>query len=115
MIKNIITDNAWIQQQNGYHSVPPMSPGAQSAGMLRWNTNTNTVEVYNGMSWYTIDTSVNLDLSPSAKQALSWAYDKMGEESRLKELMKKHPGLKDLHDKFEMMKILCQEEEEKTQ
>lgn len=111
MIKNITTDSAWIQQQNSYHSVPPMNPGAQSAGILRWNTNTNTIEVYNGMTWYNIDTNVKLDLSDNAKQALSWAYDKMGEENRLKELMARHPGLKDLHDKFEMMLVLCQQEE----
>jgi hypothetical protein len=111
MIKNITTDTTWIQQQNSYHSVPPMSPGAQSAGILRWNTNTNTIEVYNGMSWYTIDTSVSLDLSEQAKQTLSWAYDKMIEERKLKELLARHPGLKELNDKFEMMKVLCQEEE----
>lgn len=111
MIKTITTDSAWIQQQNNYHSVPLMSPGAQSAGILRWNTNTNTIEVYNGMSWYNIDTSVNLDLSEYAKQALSWAYAKMVEENRLKELMARNPGLKDLHDKFEMMRVLCQQEE----
>jgi hypothetical protein len=25
--------------------------------------------------------------------------------------MDKHPGLKDLYDKFEMLKVLCQQEE----
>ena len=41
----------------------------------------------------------------------------MEEEKKLQELIDKHPGLKELNDKFEMMKALCYEEEkeEKTQ
>jgi hypothetical protein len=35
----------------------------------------------------------------------------MHQERKLQELMDRHPGLKDLNDKFEMMKVLCQEEE----
>lgn len=115
MIKTITTDSVWIQQQNSYHSVPPISPGAQSAGMLRWNTSSNAIEVYNGVAWFSIDTNVKLDMSDNAKQVLSWAYDKMSEEHRLKELIARHPGLKDLHDKFEMMRVLCQEEEKEKQ
>jgi hypothetical protein len=37
---------------------------------------------------------------------------KQHQERNLKEMMERHPGLKDLHDKLEMMKILCQEESE---
>ena len=111
MIKQINSDPQWIQVQQGYHGVPPISPGAQSAGLLRYNSNTNNIEVYNGMAWYGIDTTVGIDLSSSAKETLTWAYNKMQEERRLKDLMAQHPGLKDLHDKFEMMKVLCMEEE----
>jgi hypothetical protein len=111
MIKQINSDPQWIQVQQGYHGVPPISPGAQSAGLLRYNSNTNNIEVYNGMAWYGIDTNVGIDLSSSAKETLTWAYNKMQEERRLKDLMAQHPGLKDLHDKFEMMKVLCMEEE----
>jgi hypothetical protein len=111
MIKQINSDPQWIQVQQGYHGVPPISPGAQSAGLLRYNSNTNNIEVYNGMAWYGIDTNVGIDLSPSAKETLTWAYNKMQEERRLKDLMSRHPGLKDSHDKFEMMKVLCMEEE----
>jgi hypothetical protein len=111
MIKQINSDAQWIQVQQSYHGVPPISPGAQSAGLLRYNSNTNNIEVYNGLAWFGIDTNASIDLSSNAKETLTWAYNKMQEEKRLKDLMDQHPGLKDLHDKFEMMRVLCLEEE----
>lgn len=111
MIKNIHSRTDHIQIGNGYSTVPPMSPGAQSAGMLRWNTSSNSIEVYNGVAWFSVDTTTDIFLSPVAQQALDWSIKKMEEDSRLQSLMARHPGLKDINDKFEMMKILCQEEE----
>jgi hypothetical protein len=37
--------------------------------------------------------------------------NKQHEERKLKDMIQRHPELKDLHDKLEMMKVLCQEEE----
>jgi len=111
MIKNIYSSSNHIQINPGYGNVPPISPGAQSAGMLRWNTSSNTIEVYNGVAWFSVDTTANITLSDYAQQALDWAVKKMQEEERLQSLMSRHPGLKDLHDKYEIMKVLCQEEE----
>ena len=111
MIKNIYSSSNHIQIGQGLGSVPPISPGAQSAGMLRYNTNSNTMEVYNGVAWFSIETTADISLSPMAQQAMDWAMKKMEEDLRLQSLMARHPGLKELNDKFEMMKILCQEEE----
>ena len=113
MIKQINSDAQWIQVQQSYHGVPPISPGAQSAGLLRYNSNTNNIEVYNGLAWFGIDTNASIDLSTNAKETLTWAYNKMQEEKQLKNLMAQHPGLKDLNDKFEIMKVLCIEEEKR--
>ena len=111
MIKNIHSSSKHIQIGTGYSNVPPISPGAQSAGMLRYNTSSNTIEVYNGVAWFGVETATDIMLSPVAQQAMDWAIKKMEEDSRLQSLMARHPGLKDLNDKFEMMKVLCQEEE----
>ena len=113
MIKNIYSSSNHIQINPGYGNVPPISPGSQSAGMLRWNTSSNTIEVYNGVAWFSVDTTANISLSEPAQCALDWAVKKMQEEDRLKSLMDRHPGLKDLNDKFEIMKALCYEEENK--
>jgi hypothetical protein len=111
MIKNIHSSTNHIQIGNGFSNVPPISPGAQSAGMLRWNTSSNTIEVYNGVAWFGVETTADISLSPVAQQAVDWSIKKMEEDLQLQSLMARHPGLKDLNDKFEMMRILCQEEE----
>lgn len=111
MIKNIHSSTNHIQISQGYSNAPPISPGAQSAGMLRYNTNSNCIEVYNGQAWFSIETNADILLSPVAQQALDWSIKKMKEEEQLQSLMSRHPGLKDLNDKFEIMKVLCQEEE----
>jgi hypothetical protein len=69
------------------------------------------MEVYDGLTWQGINSHVTIDLGWDSKQTIEWANQKMREEQRLKDLMARHPGLKDLHDKFEMMKVLCMEEE----
>ena len=111
MIKNLHSSTNHIQIGNSYSHVPPISPGAQSAGMLRWNTSSNTIEVYNGVAWFGVETSADIFLSDSAQRALDWAVTKMKEEEQLKDLIARHPGLRDLNDKFEIMRVLCQEEE----
>ena len=111
MIKNIHSSTNHIQIGQGYSNVPPISPGSQSAGMLRYNTSSNAIEVYNGVAWFSIETTADIMLSPVAQHAMDWAIKKMKEEEQLQSLMSRHPGLKDLNDKFEIMKVLCQEEE----
>jgi hypothetical protein len=111
MIRSI-NAGAHIVVSDGYPHRPSISPGAQSAGMVRYNTNTDNLEVYDGIGWQPIGTAQpTVELSPLARQAVDWAVRKQREEDELEALMKKHPGLKELNDKFEMMKVLCQEEE----
>jgi hypothetical protein len=112
MIRSI-NAGAHIVVSDGYIHRPTISPGAQSAGMVRYNTNTDNLEVYDGTGWQTIGiASPTVDLSPLARQAVDWAVRKQREEDELEALMKQHPGLRELHDQLEMMKILCQEKSE---
>jgi hypothetical protein len=80
-----------------------------SAGMVRYNSNTQTLEVYDGNTWLAIAGSADVGLSPEAQQVMDWAYKKMKEDEQLEVLMEKHPGLKDLHEKFTLMKALVAE------
>ena len=50
-----------------------------------------------------------MDLSNETKVTLDWARQKMQEEQRLEQLMAQHPGLRDLHDRFEVMLRLVQQ------
>ena len=54
-----------------------------------------------------------MELAPASREGLEWAMRKQQEERELKAMMERHPGLQELHDKFEMMKVLCYEEENK--
>jgi hypothetical protein len=115
MIKNVYGNSAWISVGGAGTSLPWINTTQPMAGMLRSNPSVNRIEVYDGQNWVSIGNDTHIDLSESAKETLTWARKKMEEEKQLTELMEKHPGLKDLHDKFKMMKILCQEEEKKNE
>lgn len=110
MIKDI-TGGPGIVVSGGYGR-PYISPGAQSAGMTRYNTSTQNMEVYDGNAWLTMSSSPSVSLDVNTLEVISWARTKMDEERNLKELMKQHPGLRDAYEKFELMKALCQDEKQ---
>jgi hypothetical protein len=113
MINNVYGNSQWMNIQTYQGNRPYINTTQPIAGMVRYNnTNGGCMEVYDGSTWQPIaNGSVDIDLNENAKRILEWAEEKMHEEKKLQELLARHPGLKDLHDKFEMMKILCQEEE----
>ena len=109
MIKNLSQSGAFMQVSSYY---PPQIYGnGQSAGQVRYNTSTQQMEVYDGNIWIAISQTVTVGLSMPAEEAIRWAQDKMDEERSLKKRLEKHPGLKDAYEKFQVMDILCKEEE----
>lgn len=109
MIKNITQSGAFTQVSSYY---PPQIYGnGQSAGEVRYNTSTQQMEVYDGNSWISISQTATVGLSGEAEEAIRWARATMLEEAALKERMEKHPGLKDAYEKFQIMDILCKEED----
>jgi hypothetical protein len=109
MIKNILgKNNVMVSYQS---NTPYISPGAQGAGMVRYNTNTNEMEVYDGVVWKSICTSVEVGLSGETEMLLQWAREKMLEDQRIEELCKKHPGLAKARDNYEMFKKLVDTEQ----
>lgn len=109
MIKNIL-GGPGINVSSGY-GTPYISPGAQSAGMTRYNTSTQNLEVYDGNAWLTMTNDTSVSLDTSTMEVISWARKKMLEEQQLEQLMKRHPGLRDTYEKFEIMKALCSQDE----
>lgn len=104
-----ITGNRYINVQGGSPSNPYISPGAVGAGMLRWNSNINSIEVNDGMSWKTLNQDyTTLSLTPDAEAAIDWVRKKMDEERDLEELCKRFPGLKKARDNFEMFRKLAE-------
>ena len=109
MIKNLSQSGAFMQVSSYY---PPQIYGnGQSAGQVRYNTSTQQMEVYDGSSWISISQTATVGLTMPAEDAIRWAQTKMAEEADLKLRLEKHPGLKDAYEKFQVMDILCKEED----
>ena len=97
---------------NGSTSYPYVNMNNASAGMVRYNGNTQNFEVYDGNTWmvmYMAAATVTLDYD--VQNILNWAKDKMLEDQRIKELAQKHPGIRDLQEKLDVMVALVQQQE----
>jgi len=71
--------------------------GAQGVGNLRFNTTNQSMEVYDGMSWITLQMGhVNVGLNADAESLLDWAKKKRDEEFELEALAQTNSTIKDL-------------------
>lgn len=93
---------------------PYVANGGQSSGELRRNVTTQQIEAFNGVTWIPVGQHVNIGLSADGIAIMQWAQSKMREEERLEKLMSKHPGVRDLKEKLDLMIALTQKEENDT-
>jgi hypothetical protein len=105
MIKGISQGGRYITVTGGNPSNPYISPGSQSAGMMRYNTNMNTVEVYDGHSWKEIESYAGISLTGEAESLLDWARKKRDEEIEMQALADNHPAIKIALDNLEKAKL----------
>lgn len=92
--------------------------GYMNVGDVRFNTNTQILEVYDGNRWVELHTShASVGLTPDAESALDWALKRMREDLELEYLAKSNPTIadllnqkKELDDKIKMVQILMKEE-----
>jgi hypothetical protein len=120
MIKSIYQSGKYVTVAGGtapslnvyYTNAAPQSSGAHGfAGQVRYSTIGQCLEIFDGNTWHPCYTSTaNVGLTPEAEEIVDWAKNKMQEEQRLLALMEQHPGLKDLHEKLEIMKALVTKE-----
>ena len=95
MIKGI-TAGFGLSVNNGMPTVPYISPGAQSSGMLRYNSNSSSIEVYDGVAWLTWSGAfAHVELNGVTQEAVQWVHRQMEKEKRLEELAKRHPAVAD--------------------
>ena len=84
---------------------PYIPPGGQSAGMLRYNTNMNIVEVYDGQVWKEVSSYASIALTGEAEALLDWARKKRDEEMQIEDLAKEHPTINIALDNLKKAKI----------
>jgi hypothetical protein len=95
MIKSII-GGPGITVMGGMPTTTYISPGAQSAGMLRYNPNSSNIEVYDGIAWLTLSTGhANIELSADVQAVVQWTREKMEREKMLKALAERSPAVAD--------------------
>lgn len=111
MIKNITSSSRWLYVSGGSTSGPYISPGSSGAGMLRYNPNTQDMEVNDGNSWLTIPSGyASVEMSPEAESLLNWAQRKRDEEERLEAMMEKYPTLKKAKENFDIVLNLVKDD-----
>ena len=120
MLKTINSSSRYTVVQGGT-PVPTYInsvPGYMNVGDVRYNTNMQKLEVYDGQMWIEINTSyASVGLTPDAERALDWANRKIAEEAELDRLAASNATIadlikqkKELDDKIKMVQILTKEE-----
>jgi len=95
MINTINTNSRYITIAGQKTPIPHISPGSVGSGMIRWNANTNQMEVNDGNVWLPLSSShTSIDLSVEAENLLDWARKKQKEEQELESLAKTNPAVR---------------------
>lgn len=82
------------------------------SGIVRWNSSMSRFEIDTGSDTTPLEFGTgNVGLNSYAQTILNWAAQKMQEEAKLKEIMEKHPMIRDLQSKLDMMIALVKEYE----
>lgn len=115
MIKGL-TAGTGINVVNGSTYVPSYSMSNAYAGTMRYNTSNQCLEVFDGNgSWQVMSMAwPTVELNMSTQEAIVWCQKKMAEEKQLEALAAKHPGVKDLKEKLDLMVKLVGSENDRA-
>lgn len=117
MIKNVYSGGQYLTAMNNRPTNYMNNySGAQGLGNMRFNTTTQSIEVYDGQLWQPLQMSEStLMLTPEAVAAIDWAHKKLKEEMKIKVLAEKHPAVADqlaavqeAEEKLRMVTLLVQ-------
>ena len=99
MIKGITSSSQYITVSGGNAMMPYISPGAQGAGQMRYNTASNNMEVWDGVTWKELGTSyASVDLNYEAQELLRWAREARNKELERESRIKSNPALKKAYE-----------------
>ena len=98
MIANITANgNPLLWVSTGGSTMPYSNMNAPSSGMMRWNGNNNSIEVFDGSTnlWQQMyGKTADIQLSPQIQAVINWANQKMAEESEWEKLAKTNDAVK---------------------
>jgi hypothetical protein len=114
MIKGITSSGKYVVVNGGMGGSTYISPGAVGAGMLRYNSNSQNIEINDGNSWQVMgSTFANVELTPEAESLLDWARQKRIEEQSMQDMMDKYPALKKARDNYDLIWNIVKDEQHK--
>ncbi len=100
MIKTINGASRYVMVNGGMPSptyINNHSTGLMNVGDVRYNTNVQRFELYDGNMWVAMaESHASIGLTPEAERLLDWARQKMMEELELESLAEKNATIKDL-------------------
>ena len=98
MITNITANgNPLLWVSTGGSTMPHVNMNAPSSGMMRWNGNSNCIEVFDGSMnlWQQMHgKTADIQLSPMVQTIVDWANKKMAEELEWEKLAKTNDAVK---------------------
>ena len=98
MIKSITSSSPYITVTGGPMS-PYFSPAAQGAGQKRYNTSSNNIEVWDGVTWKELGMShVNVDISGETQELLKWARKTKNREFSRESRVRSNPALQKAYE-----------------
>lgn len=100
MIKGVCGKGS-VEVSGGYVNFPSFSMNTNNpiVGMMRFNSGTQCMEVFDGANWYMISNAIPMvGLTPIAETAIAWAITKMENEAYILGLSKEYPAVKNLLD-----------------
>ena len=114
MIKSIHSSSPFITVSGGNPGstyIGNYSNNAPGVGNMRYNPNSQNIEVYDGSTWIILSAHhTNINLSDDAVSLLEWARKKRDEDLERERLAQTNPVIKDLvnqiKDKEEQIKVV---------
>jgi len=119
MLRGINSRSKYLQVNSGTSSTYVNNYGGSvGVGNMRYNTSTQTMEVYDGTTWIMLNMSyADVNLSGEAESLLDWVQKKRDEEFMRQALAESNPAIKDLveqikekEDQIKMIQTLMQKE-----
>ena len=119
MLKTVNSMSRYMMVNGGMPATTYINPssGYMNVGDVRYDTQMQRLEVYDGQMWREINSShASVGLTPEAEMALDWAINKKREDAMLEEKAKSSPALADLlkekqkiEDQIKVIEILTKD------
>jgi len=99
MIKGINSSGRYLTVSGGSPSSTYISPGSIGAGMLRYNSNMNCIEVNDGNMWKQLETGyATVELNSETESLLEWARLERTKQRVLAERIEQNPAMKKAYE-----------------